>query len=103
MEFTRITFPFLLFVSLSSFFSGILNSNNKFAAAAAAPIFLNVILIISILISYFQDFNIAKQLSYGVTLCWSYTINFFGFFTYKFYRPTIKLSFKISAKSEIFF
>ena len=53
VEFTRITFPFLLFVSLSSFFSGILNSNNKFAAAAAAPIILNVILILSILISYF--------------------------------------------------
>ena len=29
VEFTRITFPFLLFVSLSSFFSGILNSNNS--------------------------------------------------------------------------
>ena len=29
IEFTRITFPFLLFVSLSSFFSGILNSNNN--------------------------------------------------------------------------
>ena len=43
VEFTRITFPFLFFVSLSSFFSGILNSNNKFAAAAAAPIILNVI------------------------------------------------------------
>ena len=42
IEFTRITFPFLLFVSLSSFFSGILNSNNKFAAASAAPISLNV-------------------------------------------------------------
>ena len=38
VEFTRITFPFLLFVSLASFFSGILNSYNKFAAAAAAPI-----------------------------------------------------------------
>ena len=34
VEFTRITFPFLLFVSISSFFSGILNANNKFAAAA---------------------------------------------------------------------
>ena len=40
VELTRITFPFLLFVSLSSFFSGILNSNNKFAAAAAAPKFI---------------------------------------------------------------
>ena len=48
VEFTRITFPFLLFVSLSSFFSGILNSYNKFAVAAAAPIVLNIVLIISI-------------------------------------------------------
>ena len=45
IELTRITFPFLLFVSLSSFFSGVLNSNNKFAAAAAAPIILNVVMI----------------------------------------------------------
>ena len=37
VEFTRITFPFLLFVSLSSLLSGILNTNNKFAVAAAAP------------------------------------------------------------------
>ena len=33
---TRITFPFLFFISLASFFSAILNSHNKFAAAAAA-------------------------------------------------------------------
>ena len=68
VEFTRITFPFLFFVSLSSFFSGILNSNNKFAAAAAAPIFLNIILIASILFSYFKNLDIAKNLSYGVTV-----------------------------------
>ena len=68
VEFTRITFPFLLFVSLASFFSGILNSNNKFAAAAAAPIILNIVLISCILVSYFQNFNVAKQLSYGVTV-----------------------------------
>ena len=47
VELTRITFPFLLFVSLSSFFAGILNSNNKFAAAAGAPIILNIVLITS--------------------------------------------------------
>ena len=39
---TRITFPFLMFVSLSSFFAAILNSHNKFAAASAAPIILNI-------------------------------------------------------------
>ena len=42
---TRITFPFLFFISLASFFSAILNSHNKFAVASAAPIILNIILI----------------------------------------------------------
>ena len=45
IDLTRITFPFLMFVSLSSFFAAILNSHNKFAAASAAPIILNLILI----------------------------------------------------------
>ena len=45
IDLTRITFPFLLFVSLSSFFAAILNSHNKFAVASAAPIILNLVLI----------------------------------------------------------
>ena len=52
IEFTRITFPFLLFVSLSSLLAGILNTNNKFAAAAAAPIALNIVLIFSLLLAF---------------------------------------------------
>ena len=42
---TRITFPFLFFISLASFFSAILNSHNRFAVASAAPIILNIMLI----------------------------------------------------------
>ena len=42
---TRITFPFLFFISLSSFFSAILNSHNRFAIASAAPIILNILLL----------------------------------------------------------
>ncbi len=103
IEFTRITFPFLLFVSLSSFFSGILNSYNKFAAAAAAPIILNIILIISILISYFQNFNIAKQLSYGVTIAGIVQLIFLIFFTSKYYKPSIKFSLIINKKVKFFF
>ena len=41
---TRITFPFLMFISLASFFSAILNSHDKFAVASAAPIILNILL-----------------------------------------------------------
>ncbi len=103
VEFTRITFPFLLFVSLSSFFSGILNSNNKFAAAAAAPIILNIILIVSILVSYFQGLNIAKQLSYGVTIAGIIQLVFLVTFTLKFYKPNLKFSFKINNKVKFFF
>lgn len=103
VEFTRITFPFLLFVSLSSFFSGILNSNNKFAAAAAAPIILNIFLIISILISYALDLNIAKQLSYGVTIAGISQLIFLVFFTLKYYKPFININFKISRNVKFFF
>ena len=103
VEFTRITFPFLLFVSLSSFFSGILNSNNKFAAAAAAPIILNVILIITILVSYFQNLNISKQLSYGVTIAGIIQLIFLIYFTIKFYRPNLNFKLKITNNVKFFF
>ena len=40
-----------MFVSLASFFAAILNSHNKFAAAAASPIILNIVLINTLLFS----------------------------------------------------
>lgn len=42
---SRITFPFLLFVSLVSLLSGVLNSVGKFWAAAFAPVILNLTMI----------------------------------------------------------
>ena len=42
VELTRITFPYLLLVSLVTLYSGILNAISRFAAAAAAPILLNL-------------------------------------------------------------
>lgn len=47
---TRITFPYLLFISLVSLMAGVLNSNGRFAAAAATPILLNISLIGAILL-----------------------------------------------------
>ena len=41
----RIQFPYLLCMSLTALFSGVLNSMGKFAAPAAAPVALNIILI----------------------------------------------------------
>ena len=45
VDFARLTFPYLLFVSLSAMLGGILNTLEKFAATAAAPILLNIVLI----------------------------------------------------------
>jgi putative peptidoglycan lipid II flippase len=103
IELTRITFPFLLFVSLSSFFSGILNSNNKFAAVAAAPIILNIILILSLIVSFKLNLNFAKQLSYGVTLAGILQLIFLFFVTLKFYKPTLTFNFKADSKVKFFF
>jgi len=53
---TRITFPYLALVSLETLFAGILNANNRFAAAAGAPVLLNISLISTLLLApYFQD------------------------------------------------
>ncbi len=103
VELTRITFPFLLFVSLSSFFAGILNSNNKFAAAAAAPIILNVILILSLIYSFWQGLDYAKQLSYGVTIAGIIQLFFLIYLTNNFYKPFLYFSLKLSNKVRFFF
>src|SRR5262249_48390253 len=40
VQFTQVTFPYLLFMSLTALQGGVLNSLNRFAHAAAAPIML---------------------------------------------------------------
>ena len=103
VELTRITFPFLLFVSLSSFFSGILNSNNKFAAAAAAPMILNIIFILILVVSYTFNLNYEKNLSYGVTLAGIIQMIYLIFFTTKYYIPSFSFKIKLNRKVKLFF
>ena len=50
VELTRITFPYLLFISLVSLMAGVLNGVGRFAAAAATPILLNLSLIAALLL-----------------------------------------------------
>jgi putative peptidoglycan lipid II flippase len=45
VDLTRITFPYLLFMALIALMGGMLNSLQRFAATAAAPIMLNIVLI----------------------------------------------------------
>jgi putative peptidoglycan lipid II flippase len=57
---TRICFPYLLFMSLAALMGGVLNSIGKFTAAAAAPILLNLVMIIAnIVVWWFGTGNTA--------------------------------------------
>ncbi len=47
----RIIFPYILLISLAALFSGALNASGRFAAAAAAPVFLNIFVITAMLIA----------------------------------------------------
>src|ERR1700743_3833236 len=42
IELTRITFPYLLLITMVTLYGGMLNVMHRFASAAAAPIFLNI-------------------------------------------------------------
>ena len=100
---TRITFPFLLFVSLASFLSAILNSHNKFAAASAAPIILNIFLILVLIYGKILDDKLVYYLSYAVTISGITQFIFLYFFVKKNYKPQFKFSFKIDGKIKLFF
>lgn len=68
IELCRITFPFLLFISIVSFQAGILNSFDRFAAPAATPIILNLGIITTGLISVlFLDVPV-YGMAWGITI-----------------------------------
>jgi putative peptidoglycan lipid II flippase len=46
-ELLKITFPYIFFISMSAFMTGILNTFNRFAIPSFTPVLLNVVLIIS--------------------------------------------------------
>jgi putative peptidoglycan lipid II flippase len=52
---TRITFPYLALVSLETLFAGILNANHRFAAAASAPVLLNLSIVATLLLTPYFD------------------------------------------------
>jgi putative peptidoglycan lipid II flippase len=66
--FTRVTMPYLLCMALVALYGGILNSVYKFAAAAAAPILLNVVLIAGLIWARPYFATPAHVLSWGVLI-----------------------------------
>jgi putative peptidoglycan lipid II flippase len=64
---TRITFPYLLLISLVSLFSGILNSIARFTAAAFAPALLNIAMLTALLLVRTGGAVTATALAIAVT------------------------------------
>ncbi|MDC2995934.1 murein biosynthesis integral membrane protein MurJ [Candidatus Pelagibacter sp.] len=100
---TRITFPFLLFISLSSFFSAILNSFNKFAIASAAPIILNIFLILTILYANYLNDSLVYYLSIAVTAAGLLQLFFLIFFSKNYFFPKFSLKIKYDKNIKFFF
>jgi len=100
---TRITFPFLLFISLASFFAAILNSHNRFAVASAAPIILNILLISVLFVGNYLNDQLVYYLSYAVTISGVIQLVFLFIFVKKFFLLKLNFRFEIDEKVKIFF
>ncbi len=80
---SRITIIYLIFISIVSLFSGILNSIGKFAVPSSVPIILNGTLIASIFIFSPITPNLAYALSWGVFTAGILQLIWLGFFLYR--------------------
>jgi putative peptidoglycan lipid II flippase len=67
---SRITFPYLAFISLVSLLGGILNSLNRFWVNAAAPVLLNICMIVALLF-----FRGSDEISTVYTQAWAVSVS----------------------------
>src|SRR5215468_11545827 len=64
---TRVTFPYLLAMTLVSFYGGMLNALDRFAAAAAAPILLSLSMMATLALAAFFP-NAGHAAAWGVLI-----------------------------------
>src|SRR6516165_395300 len=67
VDLARITFPYLLFIALVALQGGVLNSVDRFAAAAATPILLNLFLITALVLMDRFGWHDGRALAWAVT------------------------------------
>jgi len=100
---SRITIFYLLFITITSLFCAILNSFNKFSAAAAVSVILNATLIFSIFFLSPLLPNFAYALSWGVFIAGILQISWISIFLFKkgiFIYPKLP---KFNAETKNFF
>ncbi|MFD1880855.1 murein biosynthesis integral membrane protein MurJ [Paracoccus pacificus] len=62
----RICFPYIFFISLTALLSGLLNAGHRFFAAAAAPILMNLVLIIAMLMADWFGWDMGLAMSWSM-------------------------------------
>jgi putative peptidoglycan lipid II flippase len=83
VKLTRITFPYLFFISIATLFSGILNSLSKFASVSFMPVLFNLALILSMLLFSQRSASIVYSLSWGVFYAGILQVLWMIYFLYK--------------------
>ncbi|RJL13342.1 murein biosynthesis integral membrane protein MurJ [Paracoccus siganidrum] len=68
VEYGRITFPYILLISMASMISGVLNANGRFTAAAAAPVLLNLLFLAAMGLAKWQGWDIGLALAWATPL-----------------------------------
>ena len=66
VDFGRIAFPYILFISLAALISGALNAMGRFWVAAAVPVVLNLFFIASMMLAWLAGWNIGLMLIWTV-------------------------------------
>jgi len=66
VDFARICFPYILFISLAALLSGVLNASGRFAAAAAAPVLLNIIVVSAMAGAYYMGHDVGNILVWSI-------------------------------------
>ncbi len=64
----RVVFPYILFMSLSALFSGVLNATGRFAVAAAAPVLLNIFVVCAMALAVWLGQEVILWLVWTVPL-----------------------------------
>ncbi len=68
VDYGRIAFPYIFFISLAALLSGVLNSTGRFAAAAAAPVLLNIALAGSMFGAHKLGMDVGRALVWAVPI-----------------------------------
>lgn len=68
LDLTRITFPYILFISLAAFYTGMLNTVGRFAAGAVTPVLLNIFMVGATLLGAIGLYPTGQSLAWSVLL-----------------------------------